>query len=142
MTPNLNEFENRSPALVLILSIVTLGLYLIYWYYKVYDELKRATGSTPTENDFVLDFILVLVTCSLWGVYVDYRISRQLEEIMAATNQPVNETATLVVVLDVIAYPTAYITNLLSSAIQQDVMNKLARDAQPMQRTGDTPGYS
>ena len=30
------EFERRDPAIVLVLSLVTCGLYLIYWYYKIY----------------------------------------------------------------------------------------------------------
>lgn len=143
MSYNLKEFENRSPGLVLLLGLITLGLYMIYWYYKVYDEMKRVTGSTPTGNDYVLDFILFLLTCALWGIYVDYRISRQLEELLAASGQPAQDTGTLVVVLDVAAYLTAWLTNFVSSAIQQDIMNKLGASApQIEQAASEPPAYS
>ena len=31
-------------AFVIIISIITLGIYLIYWYYKTGEELKRYSG--------------------------------------------------------------------------------------------------
>jgi hypothetical protein len=34
-------YLNRDPLGVLALSVVTLGIYFFYWYYKVNDELRR-----------------------------------------------------------------------------------------------------
>jgi hypothetical protein len=34
-------YLNRDPLGVLALSIVTLGIYFLYWYYKINDELRR-----------------------------------------------------------------------------------------------------
>ena len=34
----------RGPAFVIILSFVTLGIYLLYWYYKTGDEVKKYSG--------------------------------------------------------------------------------------------------
>ena len=35
----------RSPVAVILLSIVTLGIYTLYWYYAVFEELKDRTGN-------------------------------------------------------------------------------------------------
>jgi hypothetical protein len=35
------SYLNRDPLGVLALSIVTFGIYFLYWYYKVNDELRR-----------------------------------------------------------------------------------------------------
>jgi hypothetical protein len=35
----------RSTGTVILLSIVTLGFYTWYWWYKTHDELKRHTGT-------------------------------------------------------------------------------------------------
>jgi hypothetical protein len=35
------SYLKRSPIVVLVLSLVTLGIYFFYWYYQVNDELKR-----------------------------------------------------------------------------------------------------
>lgn len=36
--------ELRSPLVVLLLSIVTLGIYGLYWYFKTFDEMKEYSG--------------------------------------------------------------------------------------------------
>jgi hypothetical protein len=35
----------RGVLFVIVLSIVTLGIYHLYWYYKSFEELKRHTGN-------------------------------------------------------------------------------------------------
>jgi Domain of unknown function (DUF4234) len=35
----------RSPVAVIIFSIITLGIYTLYWYYAVFQELKDRTGN-------------------------------------------------------------------------------------------------
>jgi Domain of unknown function (DUF4234) len=34
----------RSPVAVILLSIITIGIYALYWYYKTFQELKDHTG--------------------------------------------------------------------------------------------------
>jgi hypothetical protein len=34
----------RSPVFVILISIVTLGIYTLYWYFMVFDDLKQRTG--------------------------------------------------------------------------------------------------
>lgn len=34
----------RSPLVVILLSIVTLGIYFLFWNYAVFEELKMRTG--------------------------------------------------------------------------------------------------
>jgi len=34
----------RGVAFVIIMSIITLGIYLLYWYYKTGDEIKKYSG--------------------------------------------------------------------------------------------------
>jgi uncharacterized membrane protein len=34
----------RSPLAVILLSIITIGIYALYWYYKTFQEIKDHTG--------------------------------------------------------------------------------------------------
>jgi hypothetical protein len=34
----------RNPVAVIIFSIITLGIYTLYWYYVTFEELKQRTG--------------------------------------------------------------------------------------------------
>lgn len=128
----------RSPALVFLLSIVTCGLYLIYWYVQVYKEMEQLTGKTPTGNGYFIDFLLTVVTCGVWGIIVDYKISIQLDELLVARGLPPQDSGMIVIVLDIASYFTAAITYMATSALQQDILNKVwetGAQAQPPART-------
>ncbi len=114
------------------MSVLSCGLYQFYWYYRMYDELERLTGTTPTGNGYLLDLLLVVLTCSLYGVWVDYRISLHLLEALRARGlQPPENNPTLVVLLDVAAYLTGWVTNLISTAIHQELLNRLIEPQAP-----------
>ena len=117
-----NDVETH-PAMVFLLGIITFGLYIIYWYYSRYRQLEALSGRTPTGNSFLFDFLLMIVTCSLWHVYMDYRISMQCNDLQREYGLPENDTSTLTVVLDV----AGYLTGLVSTAIHQDQINKIVR---------------
>ncbi|MEQ8351280.1 MAG: DUF4234 domain-containing protein [Leptospiraceae bacterium] len=117
--------EKRSVAMVIVLSLVTCGFYLLYWYYKVYQELTFLTGKSPTDNDYGLDLLLVIITCGVWGVYVDYKISLQIFEYQKNQGLFAQDSSMVAVVLDVVGYISGYFTGIVSSAIHQDLINGL-----------------
>jgi len=57
----------RSPALVIILSIVTCGIYAWYWIYKMSEELQRATGKSTISPG--VELLLCIVTCGIYPIY-------------------------------------------------------------------------
>lgn len=118
--------EKRSPAAVLILSIVTCGIYLFFWYYAVYRELTILDGRTPTGNTYSLDLLLALITCGVWGIYVDYKISEQLGAVQTKLGMKTTDNTMAVVLLDVASYVTIFFTYFVTSAIQQDELNRIA----------------
>ena len=42
--------QRREPALVLVLSIITFGIYLPFWYHGIYEDLRTLDGRTPTGH--------------------------------------------------------------------------------------------
>lgn len=59
----------------LLLSIFTCGIYMIYWLYKITEDLKYELDN---DNNPTLDIILMFVTCGLYSYYVFYRNARQV----------------------------------------------------------------
>ncbi len=119
--------QRREPALVLILSIFTLGFYLPFWYHGVYADLVRLDGRTPTGRGFWLDFFFVMITFAIYGIWVDYQISQQIAEFEERNGLgPVQDTSVVAVILDAASFFTAFFTNFVTSAIQQDQLNRLA----------------
>lgn len=120
------SIHRREPALVLVLSVVTFGLYLPFWYHGIYEDLKALDGRTPTGHGFWLDFLFVLLTFAIYGIWVDYQISQQIAEFEERNGLgPVQDTTIIAVILDVASYATVFVTNFITSAIQQDQLNRV-----------------
>lgn len=118
--------QRREPAFVLVLSILTLGLYLPFWYHGIYEDLEALDGKTPTGRGYWLDFFFVIVTLAIYGIWVDYQISLQISEFEERNGLgPVQDTSMIAVILDVAAYFTVFFTNFVTSAIQQDQLNRV-----------------
>jgi hypothetical protein len=119
------ELQKRSPLSVILLTIVTCGIYLVYWYYKIYNELQLFSGKTPTGNPFWLDFLINLFTCGLWGIFVDYKISKQLHQIRIDHNIKGEDSSIIILILDCFSIFTLHFLWILTSAIQQDEWNHI-----------------
>ncbi|MDH3653278.1 MAG: DUF4234 domain-containing protein [Myxococcales bacterium] len=118
--------QRREPALVLVLSVVTFGLYLPFWYHGIYEDLKALDGRTPTGHGFWLDFLFVILTFAIYGIWVDYQISQQIAEFEERNGLgPAQDTSIIAVILDVASYATVFVTNFITSAIQQDQLNRV-----------------
>lgn len=119
--------QRREPALVLVLSIITLGLYLPFWYHGIYGDFQRLEARTPTGHGFWVDFFFVIITFGIYGIWVDYQISQRIAEFEERNNLgPAEDTTIIAVILDVVGYVTGFFTNVVTSAIQQDQLNRLA----------------
>lgn len=71
-----NKIQN--PGIVLLLSIVTCGIYGYYTIYRLTDEIKQYRND-PSINP-ALELILCIVTCSLYSIYWCYKYSKLIFE--------------------------------------------------------------
>ena len=66
----------RSIALAIIFSIITCGIYDIYWMVVLNDEINQLSGDTAAPSGIVV-FLLSLVTCGIYGLYWAYVMGRK-----------------------------------------------------------------
>ena len=57
---------NRNIVVCIILSIVTCGIYGMYWMYKINEEMNAIAGNSDYTSGVVV-IILTLVTCGIYG---------------------------------------------------------------------------
>lgn len=60
--------KKRNIALCIIFSIITLGIYGIYWQICIVNDLNTASGRTQDTSGGVV-FLLSLITCNIYGLY-------------------------------------------------------------------------
>jgi Domain of unknown function (DUF4234) len=102
----------RSIALSILLTLVTCGLYNLYWQYRqmqsVNDLLER------DEYSFWPWLLLTLLTCGLYHIYHEYRMS---EDIARSTGRDPKSNRRIAVVLSVFGL------SIVVDAIQQSHIN-------------------
>ena len=89
----------RSPTTILLLSLVTCGVYGLIWKYQTTDELRRATGDESIKP--TLDLILALVTCGIWGIYTNHRNAQRVFQMSRQLGLMRSDQSTSVLVLSI-----------------------------------------
>lgn len=71
--------KERNPVVSIILSIVTCGIYELYWYCTVTDDVD-AIAENPNKRNGILVILLTLITCGIYGIYFWYQNGKMMEE--------------------------------------------------------------
>ena len=73
------EIKNRSIPVCVILSIVTLGIYGIYWFVKLTND-SNALAPNNTTTSGVKAFLLTIVTLGIYNIYWNYKLGCKVDE--------------------------------------------------------------
>ena len=73
--------QNRNIALGIILSIITCGIYAIYWQYTVFKAFEDAQCPSRPETSPGITVLLSIVTCGIYGAYAFYKVGRATPEL-------------------------------------------------------------
>jgi uncharacterized protein DUF4234 len=107
----------RNPAVVLILTLITCGLYALLWIWQVGTELKAYLGREDINPG--LDVVLTLLTGGLWAIYLMYRYPRLVLEAQAKVHVPPHDISLVSVLLALFGLP------FVSMLLVQTELNKI-----------------
>jgi len=108
----------RSIVLYIILTLITCGLFNIYWFIVLAGDI-RTLRQTDDPNG-VVDWIIGFITCGIYFYVCYYRYSKFLMEIQQRKRMPIND-------ISVIAVIVAIFLPVVTMALIQNEVNKLAR---------------
>lgn len=110
----------RSIALCIVLSIVTCGIYGLYWVYCMAEDLNRVSGDYRTSGGMVV--LLSIVTCGIYGLYWMYKAGQQIN--VAKNTRGLmsdNNAGILYLILGIVGL------SIVSYALIQNELNSLSR---------------
>ena len=102
----------RSIPLAVILTIVTCGIYGLYWIYKLNDEINEMAQDESAPGGAMV-LILFIVTCGIYGLYWLYRMGQKCDQI----RQRYANSGAVYLLLGVIAL------SIVSYALIQETIN-------------------
>ena len=82
------EIKNRNIVVCILLSIVTLGIYGIYWFIVMTDESNALAPKNKTTSGGKA-FLLSLVTLGIYGIYWIYKLGNKVGEMSNGSDQGV-----------------------------------------------------
>ena len=109
--------ERVEPALVLLLSIVTCGIYYLCFIYKTSKETLEYTGEQDLPPG--LDVLLSLVTCGLWTYYWDYKIGQRIVRMQRLAGVREADNSVLYLVLNIFGF------GIINSLMEQGHLNEI-----------------
>lgn len=111
---------SRSIPMAIILSIITCGIYGIYWMYCLVNDLNTASGHDgDTSGGMVILF--TIITCGIYGLYWYYTAGRKVSEIQEYDRRPQDSyLGILYLVLDL------FRLSIVSMALIQNELNQVA----------------
>lgn len=111
--------EQRNIAVCIILSIVTCGIYQIYWFICLTNDINTLSRDTNGTSGGIA-FLLTLVTCGIYGIYWAYKQGDKIDFCKRERGIPSNNTGLIYLLLSVFGL------SIVAIALMQDEANKLA----------------
>ncbi len=76
--------KERDIAVSIILTIITCGIYGIYWYISITNEVGKLSRDSRLNG--ALCFLLTIVTCGFYGIYWAYLMGKAIYNIKQERN--------------------------------------------------------
>ena len=112
--------KQRSVGIAILLSIITCGIYGIYWLIMLNDETNYVSGHQQDGTSGGVVFLLTLVTCGIYGYYWAYKQGEKLNEAKAMRNMPADSNASIIyLILQIFGL------GIVAYALMQNELNKM-----------------
>lgn len=115
--PRPAEESVYSVGTALLLSILTCGIYMLFWQYAQIQTLNAWLGRR--EYDFWTYLLLSILTCGLFAIYYEYKMGEGINEIQERNGMHVSQNLSLICLLF-----SAFGMPMISLAIQQSDINR------------------
>lgn len=111
--------QQRNIAVSIILSLVTCGIYMWYWFVCLTEDTNAISGETD-DTSGVMALILTLVTCGIYGFYWAYKRGEKIDKAHQNRGEAASNGGVLYVILYIFG-------GIISIALMQNEVNKFAQ---------------
>lgn len=109
--------KERNIVMCIILSIVTCGIYALYWEVCLQDDTNALVNDFNTSGVMVV--VLSIVTCGVYAFYWAYKMGEKIDAAKQSRGIPASNSGILYLILYVCT------GGIVSLALMQNEVNKL-----------------
>ena len=108
----------REIVLAVILSIITCGIYGLYWFACLTNDANKVSGeNTPSGGMAIL---LTLVTCGIYSFYWNYKMGQKLYNAGKMHNKEINDNSVIYLICSLVGF------SIVSYCLIQNDLNKFS----------------
>lgn len=116
---NAPVLEYRDIAIAIILSIVTCGIYGIFWIISLTNDANKV-ADRPTDTSGGMVILLTIITCGIYGIYWNYKMGQKIYEAGQRYNKSISDNSVLYLVLSLFGL------QIVNYALMQSDLNKFS----------------
>lgn len=110
--------KQKNIAICIILSIVTCGIYGLYWFVCITDDVNAAAEEQGTTG--VVALLLSIITCNLYGLYWAYKMGEKIDAIKTRRGLVASNSGVLYLILCFLGL------GIVTYALIQNELNQVA----------------
>ncbi len=110
--------KERNIALCIILSIVTCGIYMLYWLVCLTDDTNEISGETG-DTSGVMALVFTIITCNIYALYWAYKRGEKIDKAHQNRGEAASNGGVLYLILYIFG-------GVISLALIQNEVNKFA----------------
>lgn len=116
--------KERNIALCIFLTIITLGIYGIYWFIVMTDDVVHVSSGKEYNTSGGTAFLFNLITCGIYGIYWQYQMGKSIYSAQVDKGVNASDNSVLYLVLGIIGF------GIISYCLIQNELNKFAQNEQ------------
>lgn len=109
--------EKRNIGVCIVLTIITCGIYGLYWFIKLCDDVNIISNDYRTSGGIAC--ILNIVTCGIYGLYTMYIWGDRIDNVLEARGLPRRNNGIVYLILGIFGF------GIISYALCQNELNNL-----------------
>ena len=90
--------KQRNIAVCIILSLITCGIYGLYWFVVMTNDVNTL-ANPPQKTSGGVALLLTIITCNIYGLYWAYKMGGLLDSAQTQRGRPAENRAVLYLIL-------------------------------------------
>lgn len=108
----------RDIVITVVLSLVTCGIYGIYWLITMTDDANKVSGDNTPSG--VMAFIYGLITCGIYFIYWNYKMGKKMYQAGKSHGKDIADNSVIYLVLSLLGF------SIINYCLIQSDLNKFA----------------
>lgn len=113
--------KKRNIVTCIILSIITCGIYSIYWFICITNDMKTISGDTKSASGGMA-FLFTLITCNIYGWYWAYVRGQNLDAARQSKGKQSSNSGILFIILQALGL------GIVAYALMQSKINDMVTE--------------